>query len=110
MPVNIGNCPIEQELKAQSKELNLDIEWLVNVPNSDLPDFINRSRFFILTSHYKGHPKTMIEAMDCSAAIIATNAEGIRQIISHKETGWLRNTNPQSIRQAIKEIAASGQM
>ena len=108
--VIIGSGSLEQELKEQSKELNLDIEWLGNVPNSDLPDFINRSRIFILPSHYEGHPKTMIEAMACGAVIIATNAEGIRQIINHKETGWLCNTNLQSIRQAIKEVAASREM
>lgn len=108
--VIIGSGSMEQELKARSKELNLDIEWPGNVPNSDLPEYINRSRIFILPSHYEGHPKTMIEAMACGAVIIATDVDGIRQIISHKETGWLCCTDPESIRQAIKEVAASGEI
>lgn len=100
----IGSGSLEKELKDKSSELNLDIEWHGNIPNSHLPDFINRSKIFILPSHYEGHPKTMIEAMACGSAIIGSDAPGIREVIEHNKTGFLTKNNPENLLHAIKHL------
>lgn len=105
--VIIGKGPQEEELKRYSQQLALDIEWTGNLSNTQLPDYLNRSKLFILPSLYEGHPKTLIEAMAIGMPVIGANSPGIKEIITHMKNGWLCETDPNSIRNAITELLAS---
>ena len=99
--VLIGSGKLENQLKQRFASLNNNLHWVRNVPNSELPDYINRARLFILPSHYEGHPKVFIEAMSCGATVIGADSPGIREIINHGKNGWLCGTGSESIRAAI---------
>lgn len=103
----IGTGPQEQELKAKASELGLDITWTGNIPNNELPLWLNRSRLFILPSLYEGHPKTLIEAMAAGMPVIGADAPGIREVLTHLKTGWLCSTEAAGIREALEELIAS---
>lgn len=108
--VIIGSGPLENALKEKAKSLDLDIDWKGNIPNTELPEYLNRSKIFILPSHYEGHPKTLIEAMAAGVAVIGTNVPGIREVVTHRENGWLCDTDPASIKEAITAISRSQQL
>ena len=84
--------------------MNGRLEWKGNLPNIELSGFMNRSRIFVLPSHYEGHPKTLIEAMSCGMSVIGADSPGIREIILHGENGLLCGKDPESIAQAIKQL------
>lgn len=100
----IGNGNLRKKLMKEAKEKGLRVNFLGNLPNPDLPTYLNRASLFILPSHIEGHPKALLEAMACGLPVIGTNVPGIRDVIRHRETGFLCNTNPEDIRQAIKEV------
>ena len=100
----IGNGELRDELQSQFGDLNGKVSWQRNIPNSKLPAMMNRSRIFILPSHYEGHPKTLIEAMSCGMPVIGADSPGIREIIRHGENGWLCGTDADSISQAIQHL------
>ena len=104
LTVMIGNGPLEKELKENYGNMNGRLEWKGNIPNSKLPGYMNRSKIFVLPSHYEGHPKTLIEAMSCGMAVIGTDLPGIREVILHGENGWLCDTDTDSISQAIRHL------
>ena len=106
----IGSGPLENVLKEKARALDLDIDWKGNLPNTELPQYLNRSKIFILPSHYEGHPKTLIEAMAAGAAVIGANVPGIREVIRHGENGWLCGTDPGNIRAAITALIDSEQL
>ena len=108
--VIIGSGPLENALKEKARGLDLDIDWKGNLPNTELPKYLNRSKIFILPSHYEGHPKTLIEAMAAGAAVIGANVPGIREVIRHGENGWLCGTDPGNIRAAITALIDSEQL
>lgn len=108
--VIIGSGPLEQKLKEKANSLGLDITWKRNVPNNELPSYLNRAKLFILPSLYEGHPKTLIEAMACGVPVIGTDVQGIKEVISHGSNGWLCGTQPESIRNAIKKLGSSEQL
>ena len=60
----------------------------------------------MLPSYYEGHPKTLLEAMACGLAVITTDVPGIREIIRHRENGFLTGTSPSDLRQAITEVVS----
>ena len=105
--VIIGSGPLEQKLKVKANDLGIDVTWKSSVPNHYLPDYLNRSRLFILPSLYEGHPKTLIEAMACGIPIIGADSPGIRELIRDGETACLCGTEPESIRKTIKKLTAS---
>ena len=42
--------------------------------------------------------------MSCGSACIGTNVHGINSLLEHEENGYLCETNPQSIRNAIIKL------
>ena len=103
----IGNGELKNDLQSEFYDLKQKITWKGNIPNSELPLFMNRSSLFILPSHYEGHPKTLIEAMSCNLPVIGADSPGIREIIKHRVNGYLCGTDSDSIRLAIEELLAN---
>jgi len=102
----VGNGSLKETMQAYAQENNLDVQFLGNLPHRQLPDVINSADVFILPSLYEGHPKTLIEAMSCGAAVIGANSPGIREIITHGENGWLCETDAKSIHDALVALLA----
>lgn len=103
----IGQGPLEEELKAKAQELQLDIDWTGNIANSELPNYLNRAKLFILPSHYEGHPKTLIEAMATGCPVIGANAPGIREVITDRSNGLLSPGDPESLKATIQALVNS---
>ncbi len=104
--VLIGEGKIRPELQRRFASLNGRISWEGNVPNPELPGYLNRAGLFILPSFYEGHPKALIEAMACGLPVIGADSPGIRELIRHGETGYSCGCDPASIREAIQELLA----
>lgn len=105
--VLIGEGKIRPELQRRFPSLNGRISWEGNVPNSELPEYLNRAGLFILPSLYEGHPKALIEAMACGLPVIGADSPGIRELIRHGETGYICGTDTESIRKAIQDLLDS---
>ncbi len=97
----IGKGPLKKELKRLSVDYSVNVEFIDKVPNSELPKIYNQADIYIQPSLYEGNPKTILEAMACGLPIIASDVPGINNIIKHKESGYLCNTNIKSIKDAI---------
>ncbi len=98
----IGEGNQISELKEHVKKLGIRVNFLGIFPNSVLPKLINNYSFFILPSFYENSPKTLLEAMACGRVVIGTNVEGIKELISDEETGFLCKPDSISINYAIK--------
>lgn len=90
----------------QSRFSHLDdrVTWEGTVPHRKLPGYINEAMTFVLPSRYEGHPKALLEAMACEAAVIGGNSPGIREIITHGENGLLSELKPFSLRDNIRHL------
>jgi len=100
----IGNGSQRVALEEKAQEGNINVEFLGNLPNYQLPQELNRAELFVLPSLYEGHPKTILEAMACELPVIGTDVEGIREVIAHRKTGYLCGTSAEEIRRAIVEV------
>jgi len=102
--VIIGNGSLKEKLKNFAKEKDAKVKFKGNIPNEELPEELNKSEIFILPSFYEGCPKALLEAMACGLSCIGTNVEGIKEIIQHKENGYLCEPDVESIKKAILEV------
>ena len=65
---------------------------------------MNKSRLFILPSLWEGCPKVLLEAMASGIPVIGSSILSIKEIIIHKQNGYLCNTDSISIKRALVEV------
>jgi glycosyltransferase involved in cell wall biosynthesis len=87
--------------------MGVNVTWLGSMPNSQIPQYLHKASLLIQPSKFEGHPKSLIEAMACGAAVIASDVPGIREIIRHGETGWLCPPDADALRSSIKHLIAN---
>jgi len=100
----IGQGELKVELEKLAKEKNASVEFKDKVSNSQLPEILNKAEIFVLPSLYEGCPKSLLEAMACGLPCLGCDVEGIKEIIIHKENGYLCQTEAVSIRKALVEL------
>lgn len=98
----VGEGHLRVPLQEKARELGVQLTLHGSLPHVQLPAFVRESAIFALVSPHEGHPKSLIEAMSCGAAVIGTDVPGIREIIRHGENGWLCGIEPVQIREAIQ--------
>ena len=100
----VGSGNQKESLEKHAKEKGINVEFLGNIPNNELPNILNQHEVFILPSLYEGMPKTLLEAMACGLPVIGTDVGGIREIVEHGRNGLLCGTDPKSIRETIQVL------
>jgi len=104
--VLIGQGEQRQELEELALRCRADVQFIGVLKHDHLPIEINRSEVFVLPSLFEGHPKALIEAMGCGAAVVGTDVEGIRNVIQHEETGLLCPPTVEGIASAVQRLLA----
>jgi len=57
--------------------------------HGEVLDLMRRSRFFVLASRAEGLPLVVVEAMMCGRPVVATNIDGVPEIVTHEVNGLL---------------------
>lgn len=104
----VGAGPLEGKIREQSEKMN--IRFLGMIPNRKLAGLLNTAEIFVLPSLYEGTPKTLLEAMATSRAVIGTNVPGTREVIKHRINGLLCKPTANSLFHSIQELQSSKQL
>lgn len=83
---------------------NKNITWKKRVDNSDLPNYYNKAKCFLLLSEYEGNPKVLLEAMACGLPSVVTGVPGIRECIQHQINGIIVPQDPDHIKKQIEAL------
>lgn len=78
-----------EDLKAYAKKNNVSVKFLNRKSHSELMEIYKNYQFFISTSLFEGHPKTLIEAMSSGCTVFASNIPAHKEIINNYENGIL---------------------
>jgi glycosyltransferase involved in cell wall biosynthesis len=100
----VGDGPLREPLGAAASRCRASVTFLGARPHAELPVLLNGSAVFVLPSHYEGNPKALVEAMACGVPVIGARVPGIREILVHRETGYLCGTSAGEIRTALQEV------
>lgn len=87
-----GDGPQFQETKnlVWAKGLSEAFVFLGSVPYHLLPDVYGAADLFLLTSHYEGFGRVIMEAQMARVPVIATACTGPEDLITEGKTGYLR--------------------
>ena len=91
-----------------AQELNIDLEVKNAISYEKIPKEFTKADIFVLPSLIEGNPKILLEAMSCQMAVLGSDVEGIREIISDGKNGLICSTDIKSIENKIKKLQNAG--
>ncbi len=84
-----GNGTKKNVLLRDSIKNKVNLELVDSIKNDDLINVLNKSKYFILPSHFEGNPKSLLEAMSAGCIVLASNIENHKEIIEDGVDGFL---------------------
>lgn len=88
--IMLGDGPDGEQLREESKHLS-NMEWLGFKKNPG--DYFAALDLFVFPSRNEGLGSTLLDVMDFQVPIIASNVDGIPDIVKHEQTGLLIPVN-----------------
>lgn len=81
----------KENLEQQVKKLNLsnDVIFTGRIPHHQVADYFNMIDVMVNISDYESFGVSVIEAMACENAVVATNTGGLKEIIENESFGAL---------------------
>jgi glycosyltransferase involved in cell wall biosynthesis len=72
----------------------------------DVPELLRAMDVFLLTSRFEGLPRAVLQAMAAGVPVIATDVDGIPEVVEHRRTGLLVPAGrPDLAAQGLVELA-----
>lgn len=84
----VGGGELEEQLFAWIKEFNLSNVLIVRTPNN-LNDYYYESDIYFLSSTFEGIPNTVMEALNFSLPVVATNVGDVKYLVKDGVNGFL---------------------
>lgn len=104
----VGQGELEQHLKEECKSLGLEDIVIFAGFRSDVENVYNSIDVFCLPSIFEGFGLVIAEAMLCDTITVASRIDGIKEVISDGETGFLVDPErPDQIAETIYSIYAN---
>lgn len=85
----LGDGELQEKLRQQISTLGLDDHVQLHGHQSNAAEWMRRSDALVLPSRWEGLPNVVLEAMANGLPVIASNVDGIPEMIDHGVTGWL---------------------
>lgn len=99
----IGDGELRDYLEKIILNLSLSDDVYLLGRREDIPELLNMSNFFVLSSKYEGLPTVIIEAMACEKYVITTDCGGSSEIVG--DTGILVPIqNSVALAQALENV------
>jgi glycosyltransferase involved in cell wall biosynthesis len=104
----VGDGPLKKPLEKETRKLGL--EKCVNFlgAREDIPVLINLSDIIVLSTNWEGLPLVPLEAGACKKPIVASNVEGVREVVIDGKTGFLfKKNSPKDLAKKIVKLFES---
>jgi len=105
--VIIGEGPLKDALISRIKKFGLEDNIMITgfVDRDQLLYYYQNASIYVLPSYYEGLPTSLLEAMSCGIACIATNVPGNSELVIDGKNGFLVPSNdPISLAEKIMDL------
>jgi glycosyltransferase involved in cell wall biosynthesis len=101
----IGDGPLMDKSKKAAVESGLEERIVFLGSRSDVAEQLAESQIFVLSSHWEGLPRSIIEAMRAGLPIVATDVGGCKELVAPGENGFLFPKNDEgALLKVLKEL------
>lgn len=85
----IGEGPLRSLLEAESRNLGLDQQVTVHGRSDRVSELMRQATLLVLPSHWEGMPNVVLEAMANGLPVVASDVDGVKELITEGRNGWL---------------------
>jgi starch synthase (maltosyl-transferring) len=85
----VGDGPIRSALEQQARSLGIApyLHW--TGLRNDVPELLAAATALVLPSRWEGMPNVVLEALAAGRPVVATDVEGVRDLVSDGINGWV---------------------
>ncbi len=83
----VGDGPLKDDLQAETARLNISEQVKFLGFRDDVPVLMSAADMFLFPSRFEGMPNSVLEAMGYGLAVIATDVQGVDELIRNEENG-----------------------
>lgn len=103
--VMVGDGPLATELRAWTVVRSLESRIHFLGRHADIAGLMRAADVFVLPSLWEGLPNVVLEAMAAGTPVVATDVEGVRDLLTEGESGTIVPTNGEfPLAQAIGHV------
>ena len=88
------------------KYYEVDFKHIYNVPNSEIPYYLNAADLLLLTSKWEGSVNVVKEAMACNCPVVSTYVGDVRFVTGNTEGCYITSFVPEDVTKKIKTALA----
>jgi glycosyltransferase involved in cell wall biosynthesis len=83
----IGTGPRFAQVRGLIDQLGLSDRVATPGEQTDIPERLGRSHLFVLSAHWEGLPRSILEAMRAGLPVVASDVGGVAEAVQHGVTG-----------------------
>ena len=103
-----------EKLQAVARKVaskGLTVTFPGSISPDEIPDRLASTDIFVLASQFEGRPNVILEAMAAGRPIIASDINGVRELVTHEETGLLFTCGDQaSLEKQLGRLCSDGEL
>jgi glycosyltransferase involved in cell wall biosynthesis len=102
-----GSGPLESELKRYADSLEVEVQWLGELPSLD--EFFPEIDLFLLTSDFEGLPMVVLESLHQGVPVAATAVDGVGEEFGDTILSLSPKANPKECAVRIHDLLSDSQ-
>lgn len=103
----VGSGPLYDALRAEIDQRQLSDEVQLLGQRTDVPQLMQAATVLVLPSLWEGLPNVVLEAMAAGLPVIATDVDGVQELIDNEGNGWLIPAQDPAALSRVLQIALS---
>ena len=103
----IGDGPERERLEKLSASIGVAarVKFTGSISPTDIPSYLAKTDLFILASFSEGRPNVILEAFAAAVPVVASNIDGVNELVAHGTTGLLfKAGDPQDLARQIQRL------
>jgi glycosyltransferase involved in cell wall biosynthesis len=85
----VGDGPLRGDVEREVAALGIASSVVLTGLRRDVPRLLAAMDVFVLSSQWEGLPRTLLQAVATEVAVVATDADGVRDVVVDGQTGLL---------------------
>ena len=109
----IGDGPERERLEKLSASIGVAarVKFTGSISPTDIPSYLAKTDLFILASFSEGRPNVILEAFAAAVPVVASNIDGVNELVAHGTTGLLfKAGDPQDLARQIQRLYSDNKL
>lgn len=104
----VGDGPQREWLEAHARQARVTVRFVPRLPHRDLLALMSRCGVYMQVSDFEGHPKTVLEAMVCGAAVLVADTPGLGDVVEPGRTGLVAPPEASALAESLARLMRDG--